>query len=95
MTEDQRLYIGSLEQSCTYLHSVVSRLQDLAALLHGQSMVLSMPFDLTAVITGVAESMQHFSEGEGNATQVNLQLDSKLPLVVYGDLTKVTKPTLQ
>ena len=91
MTEDQRLYVRSLEQSCTYLHSVVSRLQDLAALLHGQSMVHTVPFDLVAIITGVAESMQHFSQREGKGTQVQLHLDPKLPLVVHGDLTKVIK----
>lgn len=90
MTEDQRLYIRSLEQSCTYLHSVVSRLQDLAALLHGQALVHSIPFDLAAVITGVAESMQHFNKLEGKGTQVELHLDPKLLLVVHGDLTKVT-----
>jgi len=89
MTEDQRLYVRSLEQSCTYLHSVVSRLQDLAALLHGQATINCVPFDIVAIITGVAESMQHFSEREGKGTQVKLDIDPKLPLSISGDLTKV------
>lgn len=89
MTEDQRLYVRSLEQSCTFLYSVVSRLQDLAALLHGQSTLYCVSFDLVAIITGVAESMQHFSEKEGKGTQVALHLDPKIPLSVFGDLTKV------
>lgn len=89
MTQDQRLYVRTLEQSCTYLHSVVNRLQDLAALLHGTSSLYHVSFDLVAIITGIAESMQHYSEKEGKGTQVALQIDPKIPLSVFGDLTKV------
>jgi K+-sensing histidine kinase KdpD len=93
MTPDQRLYIQSLEQSSTYLSSVVSRLQDFASLMHGQSMVHSVSFDMAAIITGIAEAMQHFIEQdkdrEGTTSHIELHLDPKLPLVVYGDLTKV------
>ncbi|KAI8819085.1 CheY-like superfamily [Fimicolochytrium jonesii] len=89
MTEDQRLYIKTLEDSCSRLLSLVNRLQDLAALQGETSLVNIMAFDLVAIITGVAESMQHFSTQTGKGTQVTLDLDPRLPLSVNGDLTKV------
>ncbi|KAJ3004625.1 hypothetical protein HKX48_001132 [Thoreauomyces humboldtii] len=89
MTESQRLYIKTLEQSCTHLLSVVNRMQDLAALHWGDPFVNIMPFDIVASITGVAESMQHMSRHTGCGTQVALDLDPELPLSVNGDLTKI------
>ena len=89
MTEDQRLYIKTLEESCSRLLSVVNRLQDLAALQAVSPSVNIMAFDLVAIITGVAESMQHFSAHTGKGTQVTLELDPRLPLSVNGDLTKI------
>ncbi|KAI9001879.1 CheY-like superfamily [Gaertneriomyces semiglobifer] len=89
MTEDQRLYIKTLEESCSRLLSLVNRLQDLAALQATRPAINIMPFDLVAIITGVAESMQHFSTHTGRGTQVTLDLDPRLPLSVNGDLTKI------
>ncbi|KAJ3159340.1 hypothetical protein HDU88_000625 [Geranomyces variabilis] len=89
MSTSQRLYIKTLEQSCTHLLSVVSRMQDLAALQSGKPTNNIMPFDLRATITGVAESMQHMSIHTGRGTQVTLDLDPEIPRSVNGDLTKV------
>ncbi|KAJ3278523.1 hypothetical protein HK104_002256 [Borealophlyctis nickersoniae] len=89
MTEDQRLYIKTLEESCSRLLSLVNRLQDLAALQAVTPAVNIMAFDLVAIITGVAECMQHFSTHTGKGTQVTLNLDPRLPLSVNGDLTKI------
>ncbi|KAJ3134982.1 hypothetical protein HDU90_004307 [Geranomyces variabilis] len=89
MSTSQRLYIKTLEQSCTHLLSVVSRMQDLAALQSGKPVNNIMPFDMRATITGVAESMQHMSIHTGRGTQVALDLDPQIPPSVNGDLTKV------
>ncbi|KAJ3144636.1 hypothetical protein HDU86_001664 [Geranomyces michiganensis] len=89
MSTSQRLYIKTLEQSCTHLLSVVSRMQDLAALQNGKPTNNIMPFDMRATITGVAESMQHMSIHTGRGTQVALDLDPQIPRSVNGDLTKV------
>ena len=89
MTAQQRLYIKTLEQSSTHLLSVVSRMQDLAALQTGTPATNIIAFDMRAVITGVAESMQHMSIHTGRGTQVALDMDPLLPLSVNGDLAKV------
>ncbi|KAI8918670.1 hypothetical protein DFJ77DRAFT_508938 [Powellomyces hirtus] len=90
MTNDQRLYIKTLEQSCTHLMSVVNRMQDLAALQQSDAATVNIiPFDIVATMTGVAEAMQHLSTHTGKGTQVVLDLDSNIPLSVNGDLTKI------
>ncbi|KAJ3147750.1 hypothetical protein HDU89_005109 [Geranomyces variabilis] len=89
MSKSQRLYIKTLEQSCTHLLSVVSRMQDLAALQSGKPTNNIMAFDLKAIVTGVAESMQHMSIHTGRGTQVALDLDEKIPRSINGDLTKI------
>ncbi|KAJ3182998.1 hypothetical protein HDU87_007420 [Geranomyces variabilis] len=89
MTVRQRLYIKTLEQSCTHLLSVVSRMQDLAALQSGKPTNNIMAFDLKAIVTGVAESMQHMSIHTGRGTQVALDVDAKIPRSINGDLTKI------
>jgi signal transduction histidine kinase len=90
MTPDQRLYLGSLEQSSMYLHLVVNRLQDIAALCYGEVALNYMPFDLVAVITGAAESLQHYSSFIGKGSKLTLELDPQLPLSLNGDMTKVS-----
>ena len=67
----------------------MNRLQDIAALSHDQGTLNVMPFDLAAVITGVAEYRQEQTGREGQDTSVILELDPKLPLSVEGDLAKV------
>jgi signal transduction histidine kinase len=94
---DQKLCIQSLEQGSSNLQVIMNRLQDLAALCHDQGMTNIMPFDIVAVITGVAEYRQDRTEVEGRATgtPVHLELDPKLPLSVEGDLTKVSRSALR
>lgn len=69
---------------------MLNRLQDIAALSHGQGTVNIMPFDIVAVITGVAEYRQQQTGVDGRDTSVVLELDPKLPLSVEGDLAKVS-----
>lgn len=90
MTHDQKLYIKTLEQSCSQLLSVVNRMQDLAALQsETQGMTNNIPFDIVATVTGVAESMQHLSSSTGKGTQVEVNLDPSLPRTVNADFTKI------
>ncbi len=90
MTHDQKLYIKTLEQSCSQLLSVVNRMQDLSALqTETAGMVNNIPFDIVATVTGVAESMQHLSSHTGKGTQVEVLLDESLPRTVTADFTKI------
>jgi two-component system sensor histidine kinase EvgS len=86
---DQNLCVQSLEQGSNNLQAIMNRLQDIAALSHGQGTLNVMPFDIAAVITGVAEYRQEQTGAEGQDTSVVLELDPKLPLSVEGDLAKV------
>lgn len=89
MTYDQKLYIKTLEQSCSQLLSVVNRMQDLSALQsETQGMINNIPFDIVATITGIAESMQHLSN-VGKGSQVKVTLDPALPRTVTADFTKI------
>lgn len=87
---DQKLCVQSLEQGSNNLQAMLNRLQDIAALSHGQGTVNIMPFDIVAVITGVAEYRQQQTGQDGQDTSVVLELDPKLPLSVEGDLAKVS-----
>ena len=87
---DQKLCVQSLEQGSNNLQTMLNRLQDIAALSHGQGTVNIMPFDIVAVITGVAEYRQQQTGVDGQDTSVVLELDPKLPLSVEGDLAKVS-----
>ncbi|KAJ3144123.1 hypothetical protein HDU89_008970 [Geranomyces variabilis] len=75
ITTSVRLYIKTLEQSCTHLLSVASRIKDLAALQSGKPANNIIPFDMSATITGVAESIQHMSILTRRGTQAALDLD--------------------
>ncbi|KAJ3144601.1 hypothetical protein HDU86_001668 [Geranomyces michiganensis] len=89
LSPNHRLYITTLEQSCTHLLTVVSRMQDLAALQCGTLTQNVIPFDIVATIIGIAESMQHMSIHTAREIQVVLDLDPELPLSINGDQTKV------
>ncbi|KAJ3144160.1 hypothetical protein HDU89_008944 [Geranomyces variabilis] len=89
MSDDQRLYIKTLEQSCAQLLSVLGRMQDLAALQHDAPVINVMPFDIVGVITGVAESVQRMTIHGRHGTLVALDLDPELPVSINGDLTKM------
>ncbi|KAI8584894.1 CheY-like superfamily [Geranomyces variabilis] len=89
MSDDQRLYIKTLEQSCAQLLSVIGRMQDLAALQQDTPITNIIPFDIVGIITGVAESVQRMSIHGRHGTLVALDLDPELPLSIDGDLTKL------
>jgi hypothetical protein len=88
---ERRLCIQSLELGSNNIQYVVNRLQDLAALLHDQSGISSIPFDLVATMTGVGEFRQDSFGEDGIGTQLGLKLDPRIPLSVEGDLTKVSE----
>jgi signal transduction histidine kinase len=87
------LCVQSLEQGSSNLQAIMNRLQDIAALSHDQGTINIMPFDIVAVITGVAECRQEQTERDQNGKPVILELDPTLPLSVEGDLTKVIATT--
>ena len=87
MTDEQRLYIKTLEMSCAHLLSVVNRMQDLSG-LQSKNPAHIIPFDPVAMISGVSESMQHLSALTGKGTQVSLDLDPHIPSSITGDLTR-------
>lgn len=89
MTGDQQIYIKTMEQSCTHLMTVIDRMQDLAALQSETSKTNVIPFDLVAVITGIADSLEHIHLGGAEVTRVDLDIDPRIPRTVTGDLTKV------
>jgi hypothetical protein len=90
---DRSLCIQSLEQGSNSLQNVMNRLQDLEALLHDEAGTQSIPFDLAALMTGVSEFRQESQDSSGKRTQLDLELDPRLPLSVEGDLTKVSHAT--
>ncbi|KAJ3160747.1 hypothetical protein HDU88_007853 [Geranomyces variabilis] len=89
LSTNQRLYIETLEHSSTHLLSVVTRIQDLAALQSGKPTNNCMPFDMKSTITGVAESLRHTSLPTARGPEIALDLDPQIPLLVNGDLTKI------
>jgi signal transduction histidine kinase len=88
---ERRLCLQSLERGSNNIQYVVNRLRDLAALLHDQAGLSSIPFDLVAIMTGVGEFRQDSVGNDAKGTPLSLELDPRIPLSVEGDLTKVSE----
>jgi CheY-like chemotaxis protein len=84
-----QLYIKTLEQSCRVLLSVVNRLQDISYLHNPLPYNDGIVFDIRAVLSGIAENMQYFNAESSESTQLNINIDSRIPSIVRGDLTKI------
>ncbi len=87
---DNEVYLATLEQSCRTLLAVINRLQDISDLqsgTHGMSDTLT--FDLPAVISGISQNMQFFSESSTERTQLSITFDERIPRTIKGNLTKL------
>ena len=83
------IYLKTLEQSCRVLLTVVNRLQNISDLQSDTPKANTLSFDLEAVVTGLAQTMQFYNDYSSESTQLDIKFDPRIPRTINADLTKI------
>lgn len=92
ISDNLKLYIQTLEQSCRTLLTVMNRLQDLSDLQFVQNNEVQedcISLDIRAIIEGISENLSYFDENIDIKTHLFIEVDERIPQMMKGNLTRI------
>ncbi len=92
LTEQQKDYVDSLDESATALHSLINDILDLSKIEAGKFVMDNEPFNLPKVIKGVNDMFTPITRNKGLTLETHY--DKKLPVIFVGDANRLRQVLL-